>query len=141
MDLLRTLTNPAFHVLASSLAQRLRSLPSGRPSLRPGIVERRARHGSIERAVLQALVLADGPLLVRQVEVAVERQLDGAVSHPSVKAALSKLTADGLLFRRRRGLYGARISVKRRGGFKPSAPRLAPCSTVSRRRVKLAASA
>jgi hypothetical protein len=114
MDLLRTLTNHDFDVLASSLAQRLRSLPSGRASHRPGVVQRRARHGSIESAVLHTLVLADGPLLIRQVELEIERQLGGAVAHSSVKAALSKLTAQGLVFRRRRGMYGARIDTKRR---------------------------
>ena len=91
----------------------LRSTPSVRSSDRSGVAQRRAAMARLSGPCCR-LVLADGPLLVGQVELEVERQLGGAVSHASVKAALSKRTGEGLLFRQRRGLYGARVDTNRR---------------------------
>lgn len=107
MDLLRTLTNPEFDGLATSLTQRMRSGPSARSSPRPHPPPRRARYGSIERSVLQVLEQADRPMTVAEVCAQIERQLGGALSYGSVKASLSRLNrgASPVVKRIRRSTY------------------------------------
>lgn len=107
MDLFQALTNPEFGVLTFSLVERLRSLPSDRKSSRSPVQQRRARYGSVDRAILQVLGLATRPLNVVEIHAEIERQLGGALSYASVKASLSRLAKrDPPIVRREsRGIY------------------------------------
>lgn len=69
---------------------------------------RRARYGSVERAVLAALDdFTDDPFGVEEAQLAVERKLDGPVNYGSVKASLAKLARGhgAPIGRVERGLY------------------------------------
>ena len=93
MDLLRTLSNPDVGALVTSLSGRLASgssagpFPSGRPA------SRRARFGSIDRAVLQAVELTRRPASVSDLHVEVERLIAGTVNNGSVKSSLARLAS------------------------------------------------
>ena len=110
MDLLRTLTNHDFDVLATSLVRLLRSSPPGAPPARetPHLPPRRARMGSVDRAVLHVLELADGPLHVSAVHAEIERHTAESVNYASVKSCLARLAsgASPSISRLSRGLYG-----------------------------------
>lgn len=68
---------------------------------------RRARHGSIQRLVLEVMELSAVPLSPAAVHAEVELELDGTVSMSSVKNALARLTQgiDAPIARIDTGLY------------------------------------
>lgn len=93
MDLLRTLTNQEFAGAADQLANRLKSPPAGRLPERGEVHQERARHGSVARAVRDAVCLMRGSWTLSELQAEIELELAAPVSYGSIKAAVAKLAA------------------------------------------------